>query len=46
MTADTNEVYSLTSQQNFVSKLICKEGRDHNVVELIFVSPQLVLTNF
>ena len=43
--ASSDEVNCLTSEKDLMSELVGQEGRDHNVVDLVLLSPKLVVSS-
>ena len=41
--AASDEVYSFAGLQNLVRKVVRQESRDHNIVQLVLLSPELVV---
>ncbi len=45
ITAPPDKIDSFTSLEYFVGEMICQKSRDHHVVELIFFSPEFVISH-
>lgn len=45
ITASSNEVDSFAGLQDLVCEVVCQEGWDHDIVQLVLLRPQLVIAN-
>lgn len=45
ITASSDEVYSFTCLKDLVCQMVRQKSRNHDVIELVFLSPEFIVTD-